>query len=129
MAFTIFYDGQCPLCDIEMGHLKKRNTKGQLAFVDIMSEDFASQYPDLNWQSLYDRIHGMNEDGTMLIGLDVTHRAWSLVGYSWLYAPLRWPIIRFFADKIYLVFAKHRNKISYLLTGKKPCETDCKTKY
>lgn len=129
MAFTIFYDGQCPLCEIEMKHLKKRNTEGQLAFVDIMAEDFAKNYPDLDWHALDARIHGMTEDGNMLIGLDVTHKAWSLVGKGWIYAPLRWPGIRFFADKAYLVFAKHRNKISYWVTGKKRCESDCNIKY
>lgn len=129
MAFTIFYDGLCPLCEIEMRHLRKRNTEAQLAFVDITAEDFSEHYPNLDWQALNDRIHGMEDDGSMLIGLDVTHRAWSLVGVKWLYAPLRWPVIRFFTDKIYLVFAKHRNTISYWLTGKRRCETDCKIKY
>jgi len=126
MAFTIFYDGTCPLCEKEMNHLKKYNKEGNLAFVDIMQDDFAQQYPDLDWKALNDRIHGMCDDGTMLNGLDATHRAWSEVGKGWLYAPLRWPIIRFFADKAYLVFARNRYKISFWLTGKKPCNTNCK---
>ncbi|MFC4701695.1 thiol-disulfide oxidoreductase DCC family protein [Glaciecola siphonariae] len=129
MAFTIFYDGQCPLCDIEMRHLKKRNTARQLAFEDINADDFSVRFPQLDWQALNNRIHGMEADGTLLIGLDVTHRAWSLVGYKWLYAPLRWPVIRFFADRAYLIFAKHRNTISYWLTGKKRCESNCGIKY
>lgn len=129
MAFTIFYDGQCPLCEIEMKHLKKRNTQNKLSFVDIMADDFTAQYPDLDWQALNERIHGMTPDGTMLIGLDATHRAWTEVGYSWLYAPLRWPVIKYFADKLYILFAKNRYKVSYWLTGKKRCETDCKVKY
>ncbi len=129
MAFTIFYDGTCPLCEKEMHHLQKYDKDGNLSFIDIMEDSFAQQYPDLDWQALNDRIHGMTEDGTMLIGLDATHRAWSEVGKGWLYAPLRWPVIRFFADKAYLVFAKNRYKISYWLTGKKRCETNCKVKY
>ena len=51
--------------------------------------------------------------------LDVTHEAWKAVGVGWLYAPLRWPLIRHVADAFYNVFAKHRYTISYLLTGKK----------
>nr|WP_136252641.1 DUF393 domain-containing protein [Ningiella ruwaisensis] len=129
MAFTIFYDGLCPLCDIEMRHLKKRNTEGKLRFEDITADDFSKRYPHLDWDALNNRIHGMEEDGELIVGLDVTHRAWSLVGYGWLYAPLRWPIIRHVADKFYLVFAKHRYKISYYLTGKKRCETNCLKKY
>lgn len=130
MAFKIFYDGTCPLCEKEMNQLKKLNTDGNLSFVDIMDDDFERNYPDLEWQALNDRIHGMCDDGTLLVGLDATHRAWSEVGRGWVYAPLRWPIIRFFADKAYLIFAKNRYKISYWLTGKKRCENNnCKVKY
>ncbi|MDT0596536.1 thiol-disulfide oxidoreductase DCC family protein [Glaciecola petra] len=136
MAFTIFYDGSCPLCAKEMNQLKRRNTQKQLAFVDIMQSSFSEEYPELDWQALNDRIHGMLEDGSMLIGLDATHKAWSLVGKGWLYAPLRWPIIRFFADKAYLVFARNRYRISYWVTGKqrsdytgaKECKDSCEAK-
>ena len=129
MAFTIFYDGLCPLCLKEMQHLRKRNTEGQLRFEDIYAEDFSNRYPNLDWQALNDRIHGMYDDGRVIVGLDVTHTAWSLVGVGWLYAPLRWPVIKWFADRVYLVFAKHRYKISYWLTGQKRCESNCGIKY
>ena len=119
---TIFYDGGCPLCAIEMRHLKRLNQEGKLAFVDIMDEDFAERYPKLDWQALNDRIHAQRQDGTMLIGLDVTHMAWKLVGRGWLYAPLRWPLIKPLADRFYLLFARHRYRISYWLTGQKRCQ-------
>lgn len=128
MRLTIFYDGLCPLCDKEMTHLKKHNQLGQLAFVDINTDHFATDYPNLDYQALNDRIHALQDDGTMFIGLDATHRAWQLVGKGWVYAPLRWPVIRFFADKLYLVFAKHRYTISYWLTGKKRCDNRCDLK-
>lgn len=129
MAFTLFYDGLCPLCEMEIRHLKKLDSQNNLTFVDIMASDFSELYPKLDWQALDDRIHGMCEDGTLLIGLDATHRAWSEVGKGWVYAPLRWPVIRFFADKAYIIFARNRHKISYWVTGKKRCETDCKVRY
>jgi predicted DCC family thiol-disulfide oxidoreductase YuxK len=124
MAFTLFYDGLCPLCEKEMTHLIKRDKDKKIVFEDISLPDFSQRYPDLCLQELNARIHGKLEDGTMITGLDVTHKAWSLVGVTWLYAPLRWPVIRWFADKLYLVFAKHRYKISYWLTGKKRCESN-----
>lgn len=128
-AFTIFYDGGCPLCEKEMRHLKKYNVEGKIAFVDIMHADFLNTYPTLDFNALNERIHGMLADGTMLIGLDATHKAWSLVGKGWIYAPLRWPVIKYFADKAYIMFARNRHKISYWLTGKKRCDSDCKIKY
>ena len=119
---TIFYDGSCPLCAIEMRHLKRLNQDNKLGFVDIMAADFAERFPALDRRALNDRIGAMRADGTMLIGLDVTYEAWRLVGKGWLYAPLRWPLVKPLADRFYLWFAKHRYRISYLLTGQKRCQ-------
>ena len=118
----IFYDGGCPLCAIEMRHLQRLNLKGQLGFEDIMAPDFAERFPTLDWQALNERIHALKANGTMLIGLDVTYEAWRLVGKGWLYAPLRWPVIKPLADRFYLWFARNRYRISFLLTGQKRCQ-------
>ena len=102
-----------------MRHLKKRDKQGALTLVDIQTPEFAAQYPELDWHALNARIHGLLPDGSLITGLDVTHQAWKAVGVGWLYAPLRWPVIRIVADWCYIKFAKHRYTISYLLTGKK----------
>lgn len=122
---TVFYDGLCPLCNAEMRHLKKNDSENKIALVDITSACFPVDYPHLDKQTLNDRIHGLLADGQMISGLDVTYKAWDLVGKGWIYAPLRWPLIRPLADVCYTLFAKHRYRISFLLTGKrrcKPCE-------
>lgn len=125
-ALTIFYDGYCPLCKLEMDKLRQLDKRQDIAFVDIQELTFHAQYPDLNKHTLNARIHGYLADGSLISGLDVTYLAWKLVGKGWVYAPLRWPMIKWFADIAYNLFAKHRYLISYLLTGKKrclPCET------
>lgn len=119
---TIFYDGGCPLCAIEMRHLQRLNRDGRLGFEDIMAADFNERFPALEWQALNERIHAMQPDGSMLTGLDVTYEAWRLVGRGWLYAPLRWPLVKPVADRFYLWFAKHRYRISFWLTGQKRCQ-------
>lgn len=127
MQFTVFYDGACPLCMAEMKQLMKRNIEQKLAFVDINHPSFPIEFAELDRAVLNARIHGRWANGKMLTGLDVTYTAWKQVGRGWIYAPLRWPIIRYFADYAYLFFARHRYRISYLLTGKNRCENDtCK---
>lgn len=120
-GLTIFYDGYCPLCLMEMNKLKQLDKDHQITFVDIQQATFALSYPQLDWQALNARIHGYLPDGTLVSGLDVTYLAWKLVGKGWVYAPLRWPVISWFADRAYNIFATHRYRISYLLTGKKRC--------
>ena len=122
MQLTIFYDGFCPLCLAEMTRLKAMDTKQVLAFVDIQHSDFPTAYPELDWQALNARTHGIKANGELINGLDVTYLAWSLVGKGWVYAPLRWPILRWFADKLYNLFARYRYNISYLFTGQKRCQ-------
>mgnify|MGYP000011706907 CR=1 FL=1 len=123
---TIFYDGTCPLCSKEMAALTKHDTKTTIKTVDIYSDEF-SQYPNIDANAANTILHAVNDKGELILGLDVTHQAWSLVGKGWLYAPLRWPLIKPLADWCYLRFANNRYKISYWLTGVSRCDgNNCK---
>ena len=53
----------------------------------------------------------------------LAYRAWALVGKGYLIAPLRWPVIRWFADKAYLWFARNRYKVSGWFTGQERCDS------
>lgn len=119
---TIFYDGGCPLCVHEMRQLKRRSDAEQMKFEDIHQTGFSQRYPQVDKEAANRILQAQTAEGTFLYGLDVTHQAWKLAGRGWLIAPLRWPVIRFFADKAYLFFARHRYSISRLLTGRSRCE-------
>ncbi len=121
MRLTIFYDSQCPLCAIEMRQLLSCDKHDRIELADIHAEDFSQQHPDIDPQQAYAVLHGKLDSGELLLGLDVTCKAWQLVGkHHWLRI-LRWPLIRPLADVVYRVFAKYRNPISRLLTGKSAC--------
>ncbi|WP_276567243.1 thiol-disulfide oxidoreductase DCC family protein [Pseudidiomarina marina] len=117
----LFYDGGCPLCVKEMKHLKAKDTRQQLKFENIWEADFAERYPHIDVAEANRILHGQKANGDMIYGLDVTHAAWSAVGRGWMTAILRWPIVKWFADKGYLFFARNRNGISKLITGKERC--------
>lgn len=123
MKFKIFYDSYCPLCMLEMRKLKSLDVRSNIEFVDIHAPNFGSDFPNLDWQTLNDRIHAQLADGSIVTGLDATHEVWKQVGKGWIYAPLRWPVIRWFADKFYNIFARHRYRISFWLTGKPRCSS------
>lgn len=118
----IFFDGGCPLCVKEMRHLKRHDKKGNIQFENINESDFNQRFPQINVDDANAYLHGQLADGQMIYGLDVTHAAWSQVGKGWMIAPLRWPLLGWLADKIYLAFAKHRNRLSKLLTGRERCQ-------
>lgn len=118
---TIFYDGTCPLCAKEMAALAKHDVENKIQTIDIYSEAFPD-YPQIDADAANTILHALDENGKLLLGLDVTYQAWRLVGKGWLYAPLRWAIFKPVADWCYLRFAKNRYKVSFWLTGKSRCD-------
>ena len=125
---TIFYDGFCPLCVREMTHLRRADKQGRMRLVDIQQPGFAQEYPHIDPDAARTILHADTADGTLLLGLDVTYRAWALAspglfGRGFWIAPLRWPVIRWFADKAYLWFARNRYKVSGWFTGQERCES------
>lgn len=127
MKLTIFYDSHCPLCMTEMKLLKNNNKDKRLKLIDLHDDNFNKRFPHINKSKAMNILHGELNNGKLLFGLDVTCTAWALLGkHKWLMI-LRWPIIRFFADKTYLFFARYRSQISRLLTGNKHC-TQCSIK-
>ncbi|WP_038173462.1 thiol-disulfide oxidoreductase DCC family protein [Vibrio pacinii] len=121
IKLTIFYDGLCPLCVKEMNSLHRHDKNHAIKLVDTQSSDM-QHYPTIDKHRAGQILHGLKQDGELLLGLDVTYYAWKLVGKGWLYAPLRWSVVKPLADWAYLKFARNRYRWSKLLTGKSKCE-------
>ncbi|WP_332403219.1 DUF393 domain-containing protein [Vibrio metschnikovii] len=120
---TLFYDATCPLCVKEMDTLKRLDKNQALKMVDIYSEEI-SAYPQIDIKQAGTILHALDESQQLILGLDAVHRAWQLVGKGWIYAPLRWRLIKPLADKAYLYFAKHRYRFSFWLTGTAKCNNN-----
>ena len=120
---VIFYDGACPLCLREMQLLQSADSDQKLHFEDINSKLFHSKYPVINRDRANRVLHGMLADGSIILGLDVTCKAWTLVGKGQWVSYLRWPLLKQISDMVYLVFAKYRYPISRLVTGQKRCDS------
>lgn len=111
---TIFYDGNCPMCLAEMNHLKKCDKNNHINLINIHQQDFQQQYPEIKADAAMKILHGLY-NGQLLLGLAVTHRAWTLVGKGFWVAPLNWPIIKTISHWVYLILAKFRHPISAVL--------------
>lgn len=128
MILTIFYDSHCPLCSTEMQHLKKYDRQQRIRLIDLHDDSLLQAYPHIDKDKAIQKLHGQQENGDMLYGLDVTVMAWNLVGKYRFLKILRWPVIRHIADIVYTFFARHRQTISLLLTGRRHCQ-QCKVNY
>lgn len=101
---SLYYDGSCPLCRKEMNRLSKYQERIEL--IDIHQlEDFSS-FPEK--QTLLKRLHLKTAEGKWVTGIDANIRAWKHTPYSWLWFPLTFPIVHFFASKVYNQWALWR---------------------
>lgn len=123
MSFKLFYDGCCPLCVAEMKKLAKHDHQHQIDFINIQLDSEMQKYPQVDPSHANRILHAITPQGDLITALDVTYQAWALVGKGWLFKPLTWRWVRFFADPVYLWFAKNRYSISAILTGKARCES------
>lgn len=108
---TIFYDGNCPLCVAEMNHLKQYDKDKLITLINIHNEDFTQLYPNIDFTNAMKILHGTYQ-GRLLLGLEVTHRAWTIAGKGFWVAPLNWPVIKPLSHLVYLCLAKYRHPVA-----------------
>lgn len=123
----VFYDGECPLCTREIGMLRRWDKKNKIRFTDIMDPQFNASQFGLTHDDFMSQIRGRMPDGRIIVGMEVFRQLYSSVGYGWLVAPTRLPIIKQICDLGYCIFAKKR----LWLTGRckdSQCKIDLKKK-
>lgn len=123
----IYFDGLCPLCVREMHKLRQLDTQQRIDLQDINASDFSIRFPHIDREQADRILHGELADGRIIKGLDVTCLAWQLAGKGHWFAFMRWPVIRPAADFVYLLFARHRHRISswFGQRGSVVCDERC----
>jgi predicted DCC family thiol-disulfide oxidoreductase YuxK len=123
-ALTLYYDGTCPFCALEMTRLANWDRAGRLAFVDIAQPEFDPARLGASMAELNLQLYSQRADGQVLVGIDSMLAAYTLAGRGALVWPLRVPLLRGLLSSLYRLFARNRYKMSALLGYKAPaCES------
>jgi len=109
---TLLYDAACPVCALEMDHLRERNSAGRLVFVDIAASGFDASAWGTTSAALGAEIHGVWADGTLTLGLETLRGAYAAVGLGWVMRPTGFAPVRPLFDVAYRLFARYRQPIS-----------------
>jgi predicted DCC family thiol-disulfide oxidoreductase YuxK len=112
---TLLYDGACPVCELEMSHLRARCVDGRLVFVDISAPGFDAARYGLTLAQLNAEIHALRPDGSVLTGAEVLRLAYDAAGLGWVLRATAWKPLKPAFDAAYRVFARHRQTISRTL--------------
>ena len=122
---TFLYDGGSPLCRRETDFLKSRDKFKYINFIDINTDDYDPQkYQNISYEKAMSNLHGILNNGNIIKGLDVLAYSYELIGFGWVYFPIKIPIISNLLKIIYSVWAKYRLQI----TGRHNLEILCNSK-
>lgn len=77
--FEVFFDGQCPMCKREIDMIRRKDKQGQLILTDIAAPEFSSPGPSMN--TLMKQIHGREENGEMVTGVQVFREIYRRLGF------------------------------------------------
>ncbi len=81
---TVYYDGSCPLCTVEIRHYASCEGADRLRFVDVSRPD-ADLGDDLTQQDAMGRFHVRRPDGELVSGARGFAELWSaLPKWRWL---------------------------------------------
>ncbi len=107
---VLFYDGLCPLCNAEMGKLRRcAGSKLELQDIHQLPED--AQLPSRD--ELLRSLHYRSADGTLISGLDANIAAWQHTRFAGLWRVLQWPLVKPIAVRFYQFWAEVRYRRLY----------------
>lgn len=120
---ALLYDSDCPLCVKEVNFLRRRAQKmaplPTIKFVDIASDDYSpAENAGIDYETAMGRIHAIEENDRVIVGVQVFRKAYEAVGFGWVYAITSLPGVGAAADFLYNIWADYRLQ----LTGRPPLE-------
>jgi predicted DCC family thiol-disulfide oxidoreductase YuxK len=110
---TVYYDGACPLCTIEIDHYKRQAGSENLCFVDASSTGELGD--DLSKDAALSRFHIRDENGRLVSGAAGFARIWAVLPrWQWAARLARLPGVTPLLELAYRAFLPLRPALARL---------------
>jgi len=109
---TVFYDGSCSVCAVEIKHYRRKDHAGRLVLIDISAPDFRPEQYGITRRSFMHELHVIDRKGNVYRGIDSFRAIWQAFPASTLYGMMgtlvTLPVINPLARLCYKGFARIR---------------------
>jgi predicted DCC family thiol-disulfide oxidoreductase YuxK len=121
---TVFYDGACPLCELEISFYRRRQGADEVSWVDVSGTSIDEVAPGLSRDKALARFHVMHPDGTLVSGGRAFADLWSILpgfrpwGRLLRYRPLTWVL-----NRVYNLFLGFRPRLQAMMAARQTHQT------
>ncbi|KPQ29733.1 MULTISPECIES: thiol-disulfide oxidoreductase DCC family protein [unclassified Halomonas] len=78
---TLYHDGHCPFCRVEVNWLSKHRYQDRIKLVDIQSAEFNATHSDREFDAMMGQLHLKDKQGRWYIGMEASRALYAVLGY------------------------------------------------
>lgn len=108
---TLYHDGHCPFCQVEINWLKKHPYRQHVRLVDIQSAPFDAAEIGRTFDELMGQLHLKDRNGQWYVGMDASRALYAILGYRRLVKLSCLPGLRGVMNAGYRFFARRRIRL------------------
>lgn len=104
-VLTVYYDGDCPVCRMEVNYYRRVDKFGRIEWLDITTLQDIEIPQNKDRAQLLGVFHALRNDGQWATGVDAFAAIWNeLAGFNRLAWVFRTPVLRQIAQAFYRTF-------------------------
>lgn len=112
-TIDLLYDSDCPICQMEVNFLQKRDINHRIRFTDLSSPSYNPvEHGNVSFERGMRKIRAVLPDKTVVTGVEVFRRTYEAIGLGWMFEITKLPLIGTAADALYDLWAENRLRLT-----------------
>jgi predicted DCC family thiol-disulfide oxidoreductase YuxK len=109
----LLYDSECPICQMEVNFLQKRDINHRIRFTDLSSPSYDPvEHGNVSFERGMRKIRAVLPDKTVVTGVEVFRRTYEAIGLGWMFEITKLPLVGTAADALYDLWAENRLRLT-----------------